>query len=549
MDFFKKQLDTIQQNLAGLNATQKMLTGALVAIMVMTMVYWSRYAGTAEMEPVLNQTLNDEDITRMSASLDARGIPNKVEGGKVLVAADRKMQALASLGYEQLLPRNTASGFEQMLSKSQMFQPQSQADDLKNHAKEITLAQIIGGFPGVSGAVVMIDPTTTRRIGAASTSPTANISITMRSGSPASNKLVNAAADLVCGAVADINRAKIKVVVDGQPRRLQGNDADGIGGGQDQLEIIRENERSLAAKIENQLSFINGVVASVSGTLNTESVEAQEETHDKMKSIIEVGESESKNIESNVSQSGGGEGGALPNVGISVSGNGGSNTTTTDNSEKTKMTILPATLKKNTRKPGGDFTVQSASVRIPESYFIGVLRAKSGGKDPSPGELADFAKAQLDDIRNEVRNCTGIKQDKDNIFVSTYAEAQPAVSATAAAGVVAGGNGISGMIGGWGKEVGVGALAVISLFMVSTMVKRSTPAPIVVAPAEARGPITLDAAEAVAGFASEGNTTLAGMELDDDTIQAQQVIDQVTNLVGENPEGAANLVKRWLNRT
>ncbi len=548
MDFFKKQLETIQQNLAGLNATQKMLTGALVAIMAMTMVYWSRYAGTAEMEPVLNQTLNEEDITRMSASLDARGIPNKVEAGKLLVSADRKMQALASLGYEQLLPRNTTNGFEQMLSKAGMFQPQSQADDLKNHAKEITLAQVIGGFPGVSSAVVMIDPTTIHRIGE-STSPTANISISMRSGATADGKLVNAAADLVCGAVANMNRAKIKVVVDGRPRPLRGTTADGIGDGQEQLETIQANERSAAAKIEYQFRYITGVVASVSGILNTETMDAHTTEFDKAKSIIEVSESENKTTESNTTQSPAGEPGAGSNIGLSVPGAGGSNTTMADTSEKSKTAILPAKIDKNTRKPAGDFIIQSASVRIPESYFIAVLRAKANGKDPSPSELVDYANTQLDLIRNEVRNCTGIKQDKDNIFVSTYAEAQSVVSATAAAGVVAGGSGISGLIGGWGKEVGVGALAVISLFMVSTMVKRSTPAPIVVAQTEARGPITLDVAEAVAGFASEGGNTLAGMELDDDTIQAQQVIDQVTNLVGENPEGAANLVKRWLNRT
>ncbi len=548
MDFFKKQLETIQQNLAGLNATQKMLTGALVAIMAMTMIYWSRYAGTAEMEPVLNQTLNEEDITRMSASLDARGIPNKVEGGKLLVSADRKMQALASLGYEQLLPRNTTNGFEQMLSKAGMFQPQSQADDLKNHAKEITLAQVIGGFPGVSNAVVMIDPTTVHRIGE-SISPAANISITMRSGAPADNKLVNAAADLVCGAVAGMNRAKIKVVVDGRPRSLRGTSADGIGDGQEQLEIIQAYERSAAAKIENQFSYISGVVASVSGTLNTETIDARLTEYDKSKTIIEVGESENKSTETNTTQGTGGEAGVGSNIGISVGGAGGSNTTMTDTSEKSRMQILPSKVDKNTRKPAGDFSIQSASVRIPESYFIAVLRAKANGKDPSPTELSDYANAQLELIRNEIRNCTGIKEGKDNIFVSTYAEAQPVVAATSAAGVAAGGSGISGMIGGWGKEVGVGALAVISLFMVSTIVKRSTPAPIVVAQAEAKGPITLEAAEAVAGFASEGNNTLAGMELDDDTIQAQQVIEQVTNLVGENPDGAANLVKRWLNRT
>ena len=36
MDFFKSQLDRIQQQLAGLNASQKMLVACLVVIIVMT---------------------------------------------------------------------------------------------------------------------------------------------------------------------------------------------------------------------------------------------------------------------------------------------------------------------------------------------------------------------------------------------------------------------------------------------------------------------------------------------------------------------------------
>ena len=41
---------------------------------------------------------------------------------------------------------------------------------------------------------------------------------------------------------------------------------------------------------------------------------------------------------------------------------------------------------------------------------------------------------------------------------------------------------------------------------------------------------------------------LDGMELDEDTIKAQQMVEQVATLVKENPDSAANLVKRWLNR-
>jgi flagellar biosynthesis/type III secretory pathway M-ring protein FliF/YscJ len=47
----------------------------------------------------------------------------------------------------------------------------------------------------------------------------------------------------------------------------------------------------------------------------------------------------------------------------------------------------------------------------------------------------------------------------------------------------------------------------------------------------------------------EGERTLDGMELDDEALKTQQVIEQVSDMVTENPEAAANLVKRWLQRT
>jgi flagellar biosynthesis/type III secretory pathway M-ring protein FliF/YscJ len=58
----------------------------------------------------------------------------------------------------------------------------------------------------------------------------------------------------------------------------------------------------------------------------------------------------------------------------------------------------------------------------------------------------------------------------------------------------------------------------------------------------------LSTAEDIAGDVSEGSSTLDGMELDEDSVKAQQMVEQVSTMVKENPDGAANLVKRWLNR-
>ncbi len=55
--------------------------------------------------------------------------------------------------------------------------------------------------------------------------------------------------------------------------------------------------------------------------------------------------------------------------------------------------------------------------------------------------------------------------------------------------------------------------------------------------------------EAVAGEAAEGGTMLDGMELDEEAVRSQQMLEQVSTMVKENPDAAATLVKRWLNRT
>jgi flagellar biosynthesis/type III secretory pathway M-ring protein FliF/YscJ len=51
------------------------------------------------------------------------------------------------------------------------------------------------------------------------------------------------------------------------------------------------------------------------------------------------------------------------------------------------------------------------------------------------------------------------------------------------------------------------------------------------------------------GEVAEGDRTMEGMELDEESLKTQQMIEQVSSMVTENPDAAANLVKRWLNRT
>ena len=59
----------IQRQLAGLTATQKMLTAALVAIMAITVVWWGKYAGESEMVPLTSQSFSAAEWDRISDQL------------------------------------------------------------------------------------------------------------------------------------------------------------------------------------------------------------------------------------------------------------------------------------------------------------------------------------------------------------------------------------------------------------------------------------------------------------------------------------------------
>ncbi len=551
MEILKAQLARIQQQLSGLSASQKMLAGALAVIMVMTLLYSARYAGTAEMEPILDQAFSPEEIVRITGELDGRAIPNKVAGDKILIPADRKWQVMAVLGYEQMLPSNTAAGFDKIVQQMSPWDSAALTEAKLNEYRAASLTQIIGRFPGVRSAVVVIDPSSKRRIGETYRA-SAMVYVTMKQqGAKPGKQLVEAAAACVAGSQAGMSRANVTVVVDGIKQRISElNEIDGGIGGSELLDSIAANERYFTDKIAKQLDFLPDAKISVTVDLENQSIREQLQEYDVKKTFSKPNTEETRTEETINSGAASTEPGAVPNTGMTLPGAGGAGgSTATTTEEKTNYQQFPSSRTANVITPAGKAKVVAASVRVPQSYFINIwLSRNPGGKDPSDQIIATMADAEKPKIRADVMACTGLK-DVQAVTVDTYADVLPIMAATTAGGTNASTSSLPLGLGNYGKEIAIGVLALVSLFMVSTMVKKGTPAPVALGPMEDYETPTLRSGEAIAGEASGGEQMLDGMELDDDSVRAQQMIDQVSNMVKENPEGAASLVKRWMNRT
>lgn len=552
MDFIKSQLERIQQQLSALSATQKMLTVALAVIMVMTLLYWGKYAGSPEMTPLLDQPFAASDIARVTSAIAAKGIDYKVSGDRVLVPADKKMEVLADLGYQQMLPHDTTSGFDEMVKQMSLWESPTVEKERFNRAKEITLSQIISRFPEVQSAQVIVDPTQQRLIGD-NVQPSATVYISMKDGRKPSQKLVYAAADVVAGAQAGLPRNRVAVIVDGMSYPVASKDDDGFIP-DDILQLVQANEHRYVQKIQNMLSFIPGALVSVTVDLNTVTRQQQATEVDPKKIASAPVQESNSTTETHSAAPSSAEPGVVANTGISIDGSGDAsaqNSSTTEKNETSYSVEMSKTVT-TSKMPAGTATPVAAAVRVPRSFFVKLFKTRNpDAKAPDDAALKPIIDAELSNIRDVVMGCTALK-DPASVTVETYPDLASAPQREIASIAGAGAGSLTTALTSHLKEVGVGVLALLSLFMVMMMVRKNGPQPVVAASSRREQPPQeeppLIGGEALAAEVGGGDSMLDAMELDEDAVRAQQMLGQVQTMVKDNPDAAANLVQRWLNR-
>jgi flagellar biosynthesis/type III secretory pathway M-ring protein FliF/YscJ len=556
MDIFKQQWARIQEQLSALSATQRMLTASLVAIMILTMMLWGRYATTAEMVPVLNSSFDDQAIVHATMALKAEGIDSTVSGDRILVSADKHDQALAILSFEQLLPADSKSGFDDIIKMTNPFDTDKKNDLMFTRARAAELSQIIRDWHGVADAQVVINPVYEHHIGE-SLKPSAAVNIRTRGDGDLDVKhMVDAAASTVASATSGLDRSHVSVIIDGRPFKPH-DDSNGLADGS-LYEQTAEQEQHFEDKIAKGLANYTNPLISVSVNLDVKTSVATKMAYEPAASVQKEASVDTETDDNNQSSAGGGEPGVQPNVGLSINPSGGSGGTTSNTEhDKTEYVNQIGYTNETVTTPSGQEQVVSAAVGLPRSHFVELYgQMNPSAKEPDETTLRNWAQPEIQRVKHQVQSACGLKGD-ENIFVDLYADVpdQPAVSlATSPAGstTVA----LTGHI----KEIAIGALAMISLFMVSMMVRKNGPTPVSVAAGagEAGGsgsglfggremPVYAGDDE-IAAVVGAGQTAMDGMELDDDALKSQQVVEQVTTMVKENPDAAASLVKRWMNR-
>jgi flagellar biosynthesis/type III secretory pathway M-ring protein FliF/YscJ len=349
-------------------------------------------------------------------------------------------------------------------------------------------------------------------------------------------------------------------VIDGTTGRSRKVTDDGDLVTSNYLEHQTVVERETREKLEGLLSYIPGVLVAVTAQVDVTRINSQTQKHlPKNEGTVSLPKRSETATTTQAQSTRAAEPGmrSIATMDVNQSGSsGGTSLETEDSTEEMENAIGVEVT--NKQDPRGMPTSLAASINIPESFVEQLVRKSRGGADDS----AEISRADLDtrfaeieqQIKNSVQPHLRTRLDDGTVnagevFVSmvpiAIGDLTGGQSEAGLLGVFSGGSLAAG--GGLIEKAVLGVLAFVAVAMMLMMVKRGGKKLELPSAQELVGvPPALAMDADVIGEAEERDAPMAGIEIGEDDVKIQKMLEQVSELVAQNPDGAASLIQRWI---
>ncbi len=561
MQALRQQFEIIKARIADLDSTAKLLVGSLLIVLAMGLFLVAQYAGTRDLVPLAVTPAAKADVLKYLA---ARGIQFEEKGEQVLVPPEQRPAIISQLSEEGIGGSN-AIDFNAIIALETPFDTARQAEQRKQTALQNELARTISGYRGVKSARVIISTRQNGGIGPNATAHSAMVHVTMKGSDRLTQAQVDAIASTVAGAQAGLRPEQVSIS-DGERQLKSRTGRDALAG--ENLEHQQKVAEAVRERVMALLPNIPGVVVAVNPQVLTKTVQ---ETETKYGEGVSTPISDSRTETSTKSGTQAGAPGVATNVGMSVSppANAG-NSATSEKADTRFEAKIPGTQRSQFDPTGYPLKID-VSVAIPWSYFKRVwelrnAKASADGAAPAADaapdeaalaairdeEIARFRKLiepqiATDAIENSKKGTVEVTWFYD--FDGVYSSGNASIGGGAAAVIdaIAPGSSIGGMV----KTIALGALAVVALGMMLSMVKKAADRPELPSAEELSGiPPALETEDAdIVGEADESSPALEGVEIDDESLRREQMLSQINGLVKRDPIEAAGLLKRWIRES
>ena len=565
MERLRQLISEIAARLSVLTVSQRLAIGLCTVLAAFSMLWLMQWSTLPDTVSLLNHDFSYSELDGAEEALKANDIPYEIRGTRVFVGPADRHNALRVLHAANALPEGSLYDMASVVSDQNPFAAPEARDYAQNYAKGNELAKIIATTQSVKQASVIINPKSKRRLGGQSDVPTASVAVMLASGQELSEQMVDGFAKLVSGAVAGLKPHNVYVTDTNTGRSYNTPHPDDLASF-DVFSMEKKREAHLQSKILGALAYIPGLRVAVTVEVDSSKRTMQKLRHEAAQPRIETAQSSEQGGSSPAA-----EPGVQANLGQAVSGGAGASTSTTEQSSVENFEPKLAETETVEQVPFAPKSV-TAAIGIPRSFIVGIFKArypeKSDPKDED-GEFTGIMEDQIAKVRAGVERIVMAKDPK-NVQVNVYPDVEWSASGSSlsqlpgvATVVEARTESIDAMdmARDYGPQLGLATLALVSMFMMMRIV-RSVPKPpplpeVETAKAAGSKPSSegadeeqeqlLVAGTSPVGKAATSETLLIAREIDDQTLRFQQLGEEVSKLVESDPEGAAGLIRRWLD--
>lgn len=577
MEQLRKALATIAKGLSQMNTTQKLLIASIAIIIFMGLFVVSQYAGKQDMVPALPGA-SVTDQAKFIEVLDQTGIKyTRSSSGTVMVPVQEQQKARAAIIQAGQMPADAALLFKNIVEKQSWQLSRQQNEQLFTIALQNELSATISHFSGVDHATVIIDAPGRQGLGASVPRPTASATVFTKGGAGLTQATVDAVAHLVAGAKAGLSVENVRVI-DGSTGRQRKPTSENDILATTYLEQAARVESQMQAKLMDLFGYIPGRIIAVTAQVDVTRLNSRVLKHyEKGDGTISLPKKTTEQTSNNTEAQPSAEAGLTGNIGADLSrpAKPGPGSKTETSMEERDMDNHVGSRVDDIVDPKGMPTMIAVSVNIPSAYVAGLLKqdaaAKGGGadaKEPTEAEVSakfdkDVKPGILGAILPHVRAMTDSAKIGDAATLTKFLESQVAVALIPGdigpmpgggpgAGGSSAGGGVMGTVmamgGGMIEKAVLGLLALVSLGLMLTMVKKAARRTELPTAEELVGlPPKLEAPSDMMGEADESDTPLAGIEVGEEEMAANKMLEQVAEMVKQNPEGTAKLLNRWIS--
>ena len=539
MDFAQKYWTQIRAQMEGLPAATKLLIGSLVVILLLVGFIALLYAGQPETVPI--SRFADGQSEAVAARLDAAGITADLRNGQIYVPASQHMDAIALLAREDLLSENASSAFADITGNP--WETDAQGNRKYLLATQNYLSAIARKLKGVKAADVVISMPERVGFGRSTVRPSASVTVTMNGSGAVDPHLVASLAGLVSGAVAELRPTDVVVLDANHGRQHTVADPQDIVP-TEVIELVRHQEDYHRKKIEETLRNIPGVIVAVKVSTNAVRREVREERKYSDSEQLAM-EEESELISRDFQRAN--EAGARPNTTLTIeSGNQiarEQNETMTRREYDGKLLTSTAQIE----MAGHQVEQINVTINVPRSYFVNIFKAINPAEEDAPSDeaLSPIRTSQLTQIEEQVAPLIEAKMPGTIKASMVYdmAYLQPVVAGT-------GGGGVLGTVTNSNTvaTLSAGGLAVVSLALALLMVRRATRPEELPSLQELAGvPPTLPTDDELIGEADAVESTMAGLEVDEEELRTRRLAEQISDMIKSAPEDAGGLLGKWVH--